>query len=116
MMEKRQALLLVLSLIGILILLLLSQKLEPKLRDISGITKKNLDETVKIRGLITEAREYNNNTFQVLTIKDSTGNISAVMNAEHEVEINKSKNYTIIGKVQSYNQTLQISISKLFLE
>ena len=115
-MEKRQALLLILSLFGILILLFLSQTLQPEVKNISDITEKNLGEVIKLKCQIMGAREYNNKTFQVLTIKDSTGTISAVMNADNQIIINKSKNYSIIGKVQAYNRTLQISINKLFLE
>jgi DNA/RNA endonuclease YhcR with UshA esterase domain len=115
-MEKRLAVFIIMSLIGILLLVFLSQKLEPKTMSISGISEKNLEQSVKIRGQIVNAREYNNKTFQVLTVKDQTGNITAIMNLNTEITINKSKNYSIIGKVQAYNQTLQISIDRITAE
>jgi DNA/RNA endonuclease YhcR with UshA esterase domain len=115
-MEKRRAIFLIISLIGILMLLFLSQTLEPKTKAISEITEKNINEIVKIQGQITDAREYNNKTFQVLTIKDKTGNISAIMNANNPIVINKSKTYSIIGGVQTYNKSLQIAINKIVLE
>ena len=115
-MEKRQAVFLIISLIGILALIFLSQILEPERKDISKITERNINEIIKIRGQVTDAREYNNKTFQILTVKDATGAISAIMNAKSLIEINKSRNYSIIGKVQIYNNTLQISVNRLFLE
>ncbi len=115
-MEKRQTLLLIATLIGILILLFLSQNLKPELKQISEIIDKDLNQIIRVSAHIENVREYNDNTFQVLTLKDSSGNITGIMSANYPVKINKSANYSISGKIQSYNNTLQISINHIELK
>ena len=103
------------SILGVFMLLFLSQTLEPKKISISDITKDFLGEKVSVEGKIISLKQYNDKTFQVLIIKDSTGNITAIANSERGFRINNSINYTIIGEVQEYNNSLRISISKLML-
>ena len=114
-MNKPQKIALVASLIGILILLFISQTIEPKLVVISNITQENLNQQVKISGKITSLKEYNNQTFQILEFQDETGTIEVTANANKGLknEINLSRNYELVGKITEYNNTLQISINKL---
>lgn len=116
-MKKLNKIFLLVSLIGILLLLFISQHLEPKTINISEINKGSLDDRVKILGDILDSRDYSNNTFHVLTIEDLTGVIEVVFNTkEEQLKINSSKSYFITGKVQEYNQTLQINAEKIVLK
>lgn len=117
-MENRQKLTLIISLAGILVLLFLSNFLEPRtITPISNITKENLNQILMVEGKITGLMEYNNKTFQVLTISDSTGSITATAGSKSSIaeRINASLTYRATGKIQIYNSTLQISINRLEL-
>lgn len=112
-MENRQKLFLALSLITIFFLLFLSTVIQPQQLAISDITKTNLNQFVKVAGKITSQRNYEGKDFQVLVIKDKTDSIQVTTNAKNKIELNYSLNYTIIGTVTEYNQTLQISANKI---
>lgn len=104
-----------LSLLGIIILLFLSQNLEPPEVKISEITEGNLNQRVKIAGGIASVKDFDDKNFQILTIKDSEKSITAIANSKTGLEINKSAQYIIIGKVQEYNSTLQINSDVIFM-
>lgn len=115
-MNLQMKILIVASLLGIMILLFLSTTIKPEKSNIADITEKNLNEIVKVQGKIISIREYNNQTFQVLKIRDETGTIDATSNSKTGLKerINISQDYMIIGKVSEYNKTIQISINQLF--
>ena len=115
-MNLQMKILVIASLIGVMLLLFLSSMIKPELSSIGSITEKNINELVRIEGKIISIREYNNQTFQVLKIKDSTGTIEAISNSKIGLKdkLNMSKDYTIVGKVSEYNNTIQISINQLF--
>ena len=112
-----QKILLVASLIGILLLLFIVSKSEPQLTPIKNITESFLDKTVKIEGNIIKTRDYNNSTFHVLTFRDYSGQIEVIFNSKQseKLSINSSLNYSTIGKISKYNETLQIIASKIIL-
>lgn len=115
-MENKLKILLTLSLLGILLLLAVSQFIEPRsISEISDITRSSLNQRVMIKGNITGIRAYNNNTFFVFKVSDKTGNITAVANSDFNLKekIDASQDYLLTGKVQEYNKTLQLSIEKI---
>jgi uncharacterized protein YdeI (BOF family) len=116
-MEKINRILLLATLIGVLLLLFLSMKLEPQKIPINNITTASLDRQVKIEGNIIKTRDYNNDTFHVLTFNDSSGKIEVIFNSKQErrLSINSSLNYSAYGKVSKYNETLQITADKIVL-
>ena len=99
------------SILGIFILLLLSNILEPKLTKISDLTIKDLDKNVKIRGQIKNIRNYEQIT--ILTISDTTDKIDLLINKKN-INLIKNQNLTIIGKVNLYKGNLQIEVIKIF--
>jgi len=104
---------LAISLIGILLLLFLSQTLTPKLTNIENINNKLLNQKIKVQGQISNIRTFEDSNFQIISIKDSTGNIDLILN--NPINITKNQNITVIGKVTEYNQTLQIQADKIIL-
>lgn len=115
-MEKIKKILLLASLVGIMILLFISQQLNPKTSSISQLNESELGKRVLIEGKIIEIKDYSNNTFHIIEIQDETSTISAVFNTKsQEIHINSSLNYTIIGKLDQYNKTLQINVEKIIL-
>ena len=114
-MEKRLKWLIIASLAGIALLLFLSQSLTPKILPISNITSRMLDEKVSASGNFTSIRDYINETFFVLVLKDDTGNITVIASSEQNLKDKLAFNqtYLIAGKLQKYNETLQISAEKI---
>jgi len=119
-MEKRLKLMLLMALLGIFILILISKAVQPKTLDIAEITNSLLGEDVSVIAKITKIQEYNNDTFQVLTLKDSSGSIAAIANSKtglkNRINITQNRSYLIKGEVQEYNSSLQINIDKIILK
>ena len=94
------------SLIGILLLLLISATYQPKLIKIEQINNKLLNKQVKIQATITNIKSFEDSNFQILSVKDNTEKIDITTNKI----LNLSNNQTIIiiGKVTQYKESLQI--------
>ena len=99
------------SLMGILLLLIISKNLESKLIDIENINNKLLNKNVKIQGNIINIKNYKD--FQSISIKDSTGKITITLNKN--LNLTKNQNIIITGKVKEYNQNLQIQTDKIII-
>jgi len=112
-MQKNIKILLVLSLLGIFLMLFISRHAEPQKILINNITKSMLNQQVKIAGKIISLKNFENQSFQLLTISDSSGKITATANSQIPLKLNLSKNYEIIGKIDEYNKTLQINSEKI---
>ena len=102
---------LIISLVGILILLILSNSIQLKEIPIKNITEKELNKKVQIKGELISIKNYNN--FQIISLKDETGEIEAIINKN----LNLTKNQKIIltGTVQQYKNSLQIQADKVML-
>jgi len=116
-MEKHIKLMLPLALFGILVLVFIASHISPRQIVISDITNASMNEEIQVIVQITSIREYNNDTFQVLTLKDSTGNISAIANSKtglkDKINVSQRNNYSISGIVQDYNGSIQININEI---
>jgi len=101
------------TILGILILLIISNIIQPKLTTINQLTIKQLNKQVKIQGKITNIKTINP-TFHILTIKDSTSTIQATTNNQK----NLIKNQTIIltGTLQPYKNQLQIQTNNIITQ
>lgn len=99
------------SLIGVFLLLFLSNFLEPKLTNIENINYKLSNKKVHIQGTISNIKTYENSSFQIITIKDSTGKIDITTNKI--LNLTKNQSITVIGTITEYNQTLQIQADKV---
>ncbi len=98
------------SLIGILLLLFLIN-INPKLINIEDINDKLLNEKVQVHGQIFNIRSYEDSNFQIISIKDKTGEID--ITTSKILNISKDQNITIIGKITEYNDALQIQADKI---
>ncbi|MAG02645.1 hypothetical protein CMI42_04880 [Candidatus Pacearchaeota archaeon] len=98
------------SLLGIFLLLLLSNILEPPLRNINELSTKDIDKNVKVQGKITKIRNINED-FQILTISDQTGKIDITLNTNKQFK--KDQNLIVTGRVSQYKNNLQIETDKI---
>ena len=104
---------LITTLIGIFILIILSNNLEPEINDISSINEKMIDEWVKIKGNVTNQAEFD--TLTILTIYDGTAGIRAII--YKKIENIEGHEVIILGKIIEYKNELEIEISKIqFIE
>ena len=95
------------SVLGIFLIILLSQNLEPKKIDISDINGKMVGQYVKVSGEVANIKYSKITSF---TIKDPSGDIYAF---SYE-KLNMTKgDYEIIGKVNEYHGVLEIEISEI---
>lgn len=99
------------SLFGILLLLFLINTLQPKLTDIENINDKLLNKKVQVQGTISNIKAYKNSNFQVITIKDPTGEID--ITTSQILNLTKEQNITVIGVINEYKQNLQIQAEKI---
>lgn len=104
---------LIITLSGIFFLTLLTFILEPKLITINNITQNQLNQQIKIQGIITNINTYKDSNFQVLTIKDKNNSIQITINKITNLKHNQL--ITITGKVTEYKNTLQIQADKISL-
>ncbi|MCL6500652.1 MAG: hypothetical protein K6T16_01305 [Candidatus Pacearchaeota archaeon] len=100
---------LITALIGLFILILLANSIEPEVVDIQSINERMIDEWVRIRGNVTEQRTIEGLT--ILTIYDGTAGIDAVF--RKEAPNMKGTNVILTGKIVEYRGTLEIEISEI---
>ncbi len=106
-MEDILKVLIVISLSGILLLLFLSNILEPKLIDIEKINNRMVNRKVKISGTVIEI--YDKETFKILIVKDKTGKINVLCKCRDI----KNESIEVIGRVKKYKNQLQINADKI---
>jgi DNA/RNA endonuclease YhcR with UshA esterase domain len=101
------------AIIGIIILLLLTNTLEPTQIKIKNINENLLNKKVQIQGNITSIKTYKESNFQIITINDSTGKIDITI--DNPINITKNQTIIAIGKVTEYKNNLQIQADKITL-
>lgn len=118
-MDTRTGIMLILSLAGILILLFLSQTLQPSLITITKAINQNLsffqsNQEIMLLANITSINQVKNST-TFFKLKDSSGTISGVIFQANSqlLNLNKSKTYLITGKITEYENQTEIIISKI---
>jgi RecJ-like exonuclease len=99
---------LITAILGIACLIFLSENLEPKLRDISSITSKDIDNYVKVTGNITYAKQYSTST--LFKIQDNTGEMYGILYSKSNLTKGPA---TINGKVTEYRGILELEAEKI---
>ena len=102
---------LITALIGIIILIFLSNSLEPKLIKISDINGKMFDQTVKVSGEITKIKTYD--SFTLLILNDKTENITVI--SYQKLNLSISDKIKVTGKIVEYKGFLEIEADKISL-
>tara|TARA_B100001971_G_C17764731_1_gene321931 strand:+ start:186 stop:527 length:342 start_codon:yes stop_codon:yes gene_type:complete len=96
------------SLIGVFIVLLMSENLELKTTKINSITKKNIDQMVKINGVITSVKDLPG--ILLLNIDDGSV-IKVIVFKEEELNLATGEIVEIEGIVKEYKNELEIEAS-----
>ena len=103
----------IISLIGIFLLLFLTNILNPKQININQINNKLLNKNVQVQGQVLNIKTYENQNLQVILIKDETSQIEIITNKITNLENNET--IIVIGKITTYKEDLQITADKIIL-
>ncbi|MFA5259486.1 MAG: hypothetical protein WC979_08660 [Candidatus Pacearchaeota archaeon] len=97
------------SIIGILILLILSNSLEPKKISIKDISTKDLNQRIETYGTITFIKTYSE--FQTIKIKQDNYSITILIN--QKTNLVKNQTIEVTGKITEYKSSLEIQADKI---
>lgn len=111
-MEKLKKASFIISLLGIFILLFISNIEIKDLTKINKIDYKMLNKKVKVEGKIDGIRNINEN-FQIISLLEDNKKIDVLTNKE--LNIKEGDFIQVIGRVTEYNKTLQIQSDKIIL-
>ncbi len=101
------------SLIGILILLMIMDKIDVSGSNIAAINKELIDKQVKIKGEITRITETPGLYF--LNIKDDTADMDVIIFKEDEIEFEKGSLVEVDGQVTEYHGKLELIAKKVII-
>ncbi len=106
-MEEKKLLILALisGTIGILILFIISEKINLEVSSINSITSKDLNQEIKVKGTITSIKETPK--LLIINIEDRTGSI-IITTFSKELPFEKNTNIEVQGKIIDYNNQLEI--------
>ena len=94
------------AILGLLSMLYLSDKLEPKIIQISSINEGLLENNIKIQGAVISAKTLK--SIQLLEVQDISGKIQIVM-FDITPKIKKGSYIEVQGKVSKYKNNMQIN-------
>ena len=101
------------SLIGILIIFFLTYTLEVKKYDVGSLSKENLDETIKVKGIIESYGETPG--LYLINLKDDTGKIVIIVFKDEKLELMEGIEVEIIGDVVEYEDKLEIIAKEIVI-
>jgi hypothetical protein len=100
----------IISVLGILILFFIMISKEPELKTLNEV--KNLsNENVKVIGKISKIKNYPN--FQILTLKDSTDSLLALVSPPSKVELKENYTLELTGLITEYKNETEIRINNI---
>ena len=97
---------LIISLLGILLLLFISENINLEISKIDSITRNNLEQNVKINADVINVNKKDDLLF--LKVKDETSEIDVVIFESNNLEINKGDKIEVQGKITLYKDNLEI--------
>jgi RecJ-like exonuclease len=100
---------LITAIVGIFLVVVLANNLEPGTKNISIINEKMIDEWIKVRGNITNQHHINGLT--IITIYDGTAGINSII--YKEMPDLEGTEVIILGKIIEYKNELEIQIEKI---
>lgn len=102
---------LIITLIGILILLAVSESIEVNESKISLISKKDIDKAVRLKGKITYIKETPG--LFIFNLEDSSGKIKVIAFKQESFQLEKNSIVEIEGVVKEYNNELEVQADRI---
>ena len=104
---------LIFSLIGILILFMLTYELKVKLYEINSLSKDNIDDVVRIKGIVESFAETPG--LYLITLRDNTGKMTVVIFKDEKIPLQKNLEIEIIGSVVEYKDKIEIIAKQIVI-
>tara|TARA_Y100000310_G_scaffold343563_2_gene451818 strand:+ start:469 stop:816 length:348 start_codon:yes stop_codon:yes gene_type:complete len=104
---------LIFSLLGVLIILYLSENTLPPFYQISEIDESLLDQTIFTTGEISLIKETNG--LFIFILKGNNSKILVIATKEQELQLDKNKKVNLIGKVLKYRGELEIKAEEIII-
>lgn len=101
---------LICSIIGVFVIFIFADKLDPSLISISDISSSFIDQSVKFEGKVTSV--INNPSVSILDVKDDNGSIKVVA-FDNDFELREGQVVEIFGKVTEYKGVLEVEAKKI---
>jgi|GEM_PF-4417704 RecJ-like exonuclease len=101
---------LIVSFIGIIVLLVLSQFVEPKTISIKEVDETIIGQTISIYGNITSVRNFENIELLSVESLEDTSRITVVVFEKADISEGIAK---ITGKVKEYNNQIEIEAAEI---
>ena len=101
------------SLIGILVVLLVSFVSSPKLYSISDLDKNDIDQVVRVRGNIESFHETPG--LYLINLADDSGKITVVVFKNDEMDLTEGMFVEVIGSVVEYGDQIEITAKEIVL-
>ena len=99
------------SLVGIFLLIIISEKADISSSSIASITGNAVGSGVKAKGVIVSVKDMAG--ISVLSLKDDTGTIKVVIFKEDELSLSKGDIIEVEGIVKDYNGELEIEAEQV---
>ncbi|MEK6835747.1 MAG: OB-fold nucleic acid binding domain-containing protein [Nanoarchaeota archaeon] len=114
-MDEKQLLKIALftSLIGLIILLIIEQKIDLTNSNISNITRDDIDDKVKIKGEITRITETPG--LYIIDVKDFTGEIKVIVFKDQPLELKNGDIIEVEGTVALYKDFVEIIAKRIIV-
>ena len=93
------------GIVGIIILFIVSERINLEVSNINSITLKNFNQEVKIRGTITSIKETTK--LRIIDVKDETNSIT-IISFSKELPLEKDTKIEVQGKIIKYKDQPEI--------
>ena len=104
---------LIFSLIGILLLFILTYELKVNLYEINSLSKDNLDDIVRIKGVIESFGETPG--LYLITVKDNSGKLTVIAFKDEKIPLQKGLNIEVVGSVVEYKDEIEIIAKQIVI-
>lgn len=102
---------LICSIIGIFIIFVFANRLEPSLINISEISSSLVDQSVKVQGKIVSIK--NSPSVLIFDVKDDTGSVKVVVFDKKNLDLNKNQLVEVLGVVKEYKGSLEVEAKNI---
>ena len=100
------------AILGTILLIFLSNTLEPKLIEIKDIDAQKINSFVKVSGNITNIKDVEN--MLIINITDKSGSIKVILYRGDEIiSLNKGMQIVVAGRIIEYKSQLEIEANSV---
>ncbi|MGV8151841.1 MAG: hypothetical protein ACP5OG_02075 [Candidatus Nanoarchaeia archaeon] len=110
-MINKPEVLFLLALLGVFFLIIAINNEPDTVTKIINLNENLLEKNFKITGSVAKITNYKNSDFQVISLKDNSGEIEVTIGKI--INITKNENLTVYGKLAKYKNKIQIEAYKI---